>query len=412
MLQRSLFVIIIVLWCSRLSAQSISLPYSPHEYDFIDYDSSYLENFGDNPNLSRFFEKLSSLYFDGEGQVNVVQLGGSHVQGGVWPWCLRRHFESLCYENVGSYGLVFPFKVDKSNHPYFYICNVEGKWQSAKITKNADEKTIGLAGAVAYTYDSIAKISFKFSDFSKHEERFYNRIKILHDTADTAFIVHTNADSLIVDCMTDYSDGYTEIVFSTMLDTLSLEFVREDSVNNGIHLYGVIADNDLPGICYTGIGINGASTESYIKAPLLLEQIQMLKPDLLIFSIGVNDASGPNFTTSKYVSNYKRIVNKILETNPDCAIIFTTNNDFYNYRKGVNVNQPKVYDGMVELAKYYDASVWNMYRVMGGYKSINTWLKADLAKKDRIHFTTKGYNVLGGLLFDAILREYEKTLSK
>ena len=132
----------------------------------------------------------------------------------------------------------------------------------------------------------------------------------------------------------------------------------------------------------------------------------------MIFSIGVNDAAGKSFSKWMYVANYKKIANQILEVNPDCAFIFTTNNDFYHYRGGVNQHYGEVYEAMVELSKYYNASVWNMFKAMGGYKSINYWRNDKIANKDRIHFTREGYRIVAGLLFDAIIEDYEKHIIK
>jgi lysophospholipase L1-like esterase len=72
----------------------------------------------------------------------------------------------------------------------------------------------------------------------------------------------------------------------------------------------------------------------------------------------------------------------------------------------------EVYSGLIKLAENYGCSVWNMFKVMGGLKSINLWKADKLANNDRIHFTKEGYSVIAGLLFDAILRDYETHLQK
>ncbi len=402
--------ILMLLLSVRVGAQSILCPHSSYDYDFIVYDSSYLYTPGENPNLETFFEKLDRMYFDGEDDITILHLGGSHVQGGVWSWRLRRHFESLCHDTDGDFGILFPFTIAKTNHPYYYVSKTSGNWQTEKITKNITGEPIGLAGMVAYTSDSLAEISFQFTKASMKDKHKFSRAILVHDENDTCYDILTNADSLLVNCETDFTEGYTEFVFSQLLDSLSFTFVRKDTAAFPMHVYGVLVDDDAPNVKYVNIGINGASTESYLNAEKFFSHLDAVNPDLAILSVGVNDASGGNFSKEKYISNYKRIVNEILEVNPRCAIIFTTNNDFYNYRGGVNLNQPKVCEAMRELSKIYDASMWDMYNVMGGHKSIQTWYKNNLAKKDKIHFTPEGYNIVGDLLFDAILHEYERHL--
>jgi lysophospholipase L1-like esterase len=64
---------------------------------------------------------------------------------------------------------------------------------------------------------------------------------------------------------------------------------------------------------------------------------------------------------------------------------------------------------MMELAKEYGAGVWDLYGVMGGANSVHTWLKEDLMKKDKLHFTTKGYQLIGDLLFEAIMNDWQNS---
>jgi lysophospholipase L1-like esterase len=65
---------------------------------------------------------------------------------------------------------------------------------------------------------------------------------------------------------------------------------------------------------------------------------------------------------------------------------------------------------MVNLAKKYDAGMWDLFEIMGGLGSIKTWEAHDLAKRDRIHFTGEGYKLLGDLMFAALMGEYERHL--
>ena len=65
---------------------------------------------------------------------------------------------------------------------------------------------------------------------------------------------------------------------------------------------------------------------------------------------------------------------------------------------------------MYELAKKHNGAVWDMFQVMGGLKSANIWMARGLLKRDRIHFTREGYNLIGDLLFNAIMEAYENYL--
>jgi hypothetical protein len=43
-----------------------------------------LHHFGSDPYSERFFDKLDNLLRTGEGRINVVHIGGSHIQAGTF----------------------------------------------------------------------------------------------------------------------------------------------------------------------------------------------------------------------------------------------------------------------------------------------------------------------------------------
>ncbi len=50
-------------------------------------------------------------------------------------------------------------------------------------------------------------------------------------------------------------------------------------------------------------------------------------------------------------------------------------------------------------------AVWNLFEVMGGKNGMKRWYKANLAGKDRIHFTKAGYTLQGELLYEALTKQ-------
>ena len=60
-----------------------------------------------------------------------------------------------------------------------------------------------------------------------------------------------------------------------------------------------------------------------------INEINSLNPDMVIFAIGVNDASGKNFSQDEFISRYKVLISKVRAVNPDCALLFVSNNDTY-----------------------------------------------------------------------------------
>lgn len=390
-----------------VTAQQNRIPYSSDPIGYIKYDSCFLEHYGKTGSLEKFYEKLDKLCFEGNGQISILHLGGSHIQAGIWSWELRKKFENLCPGQEGAPGMVFPFSIAKTNHPYFYKSSFSGEWEISKITDKEPAEIIGLSGITAYTEDSVADIMITFNPAANIDKHNFNKISIFHNIEDTTYFLSVSPEEFMDSCTQNITSGASEFYFSKFLDTVNIKIVKKDTSDSKFFFYGAYLQNDLPGINYTGIGINGAATHSYLKAEYLKKHLTLLRPDLVILSIGVNDASCSAFSEDAYVENYCKIIDMIRDVNPDCAIILTTNNDYYYYRGGSNMHYNEVYSGMKRVAEIYGGSVWNMFIVMGGLKSINQWKKDKLANRDRIHFTKEGYSVLAGLLFDAIIKDYE-----
>jgi lysophospholipase L1-like esterase len=134
---------------------------------------------------------------------------------------------------------------------------------------------------------------------------------------------------------------------------------------------------------------------------------------LCILSIGINDASGSNFDTAQFIQNYKELIRRIKSVSPDCAILFTTNNDSYIKSRKTYHNNPNgllAEQAFLSLATYYKTGVWDLFSFMGGLGSMKKWEHDGLAQKGKVHFTPQGYRLLGDLLYNALLYEYTKYL--
>ena len=64
------------------------------------------------------------------------------------------------------------------------------------------------------------------------------------------------------------------------------------------------------------------------------------------------------------------------------------------------------------LAVSYDAALWDVFDIMGGLGSIESWEAAGLARGDRVHFTGQGYDLLGDLLFNAIVDAWKEEVRR
>lgn len=178
-------------------------------------------------------------------------------------------------------------------------------------------------------------------------------------------------------------------------------------------LTGILAENDAPGIIYTNVGINGAKVHDYFEevCPLFEKEMTYYKPDLVIFAIGINDANVQRFNDKQFREDYDRLIARFKKVNPNVAIVFETNNDMFRKVKRKkyvqHTNGEVARKSFFMLAEKHKAGVWDKFSIMGGLGSMAKWEKADLAKKDKVHFKLSGYNLLGDLFYKALIQAYQ-----
>lgn len=159
----------------------------------------------------------------------------------------------------------------------------------------------------------------------------------------------------------------------------------------------------------------GTKYSDYNELAELDDQLTKEQPDLVIISLGTNDA----FSGSSKVNFYDKIdhlIKKIKKLSVGSCILITTPSDALKYdkKKGAYIALPEIKNVANTLVKYskdHSIACWNLYEVMGGEYSIGSWVTKKLAQPDRIHFTSKGYETLAGWLFTAFTVSMQSTAS-
>ncbi|MCB0764646.1 MAG: hypothetical protein KDB84_08080 [Flavobacteriales bacterium] len=390
-------------WCA-CSAQDN--PMRTPAYPFLDLDANAMITAGDQRTWNGLLSKMDRLMFDGRGQLSIVHIGGSHVQADMWTMELRHRLQTVVPGVRAARGFIFPFNMARTNNPYWYHPEYTGRWTSVKNTVRNDASELGLAGYSVTTTDTLSELKVSFRG-EAYDGYVFDRVKVLH-AMDSSFAVEawsTDTDAVITK-RTDRLRGFTEFTYDALTDTLRLRFVRTDSTQKHFTLYGILLETDDPGFVYHAIGVNGASTSSYLRCQRFSEDLALLRPDLVVFSIGINDAHDTEFDAQRFKENYRQLIDNARKADPDVAVLLTTNTDSYLKRRTPNPNASRVRDVMRELSAEKGCAVWDTFGVMGGLGSIARWQDAGMAQRDRIHLTRAGYTVLGDLLFSALMTNY------
>ncbi len=446
----------------------------PH-YDCVNYDANKLILKGDSNKLSTFFAKLDSLALWGNTKINIVHIGGSHIQAGVFPNRMRMNFSNIQPGFGGERGAIFPYSAARTNNPKNFEINYSGEWKRCQNSRPPVTETLGIMGYSISTNDINSSITFNLNPTDFGSNWKFNKLRLLATIGDKdlmpILIVDNDTipsvyeDSTFVFYLNNFAENGTIALgkaadFDRLYDKynakLSDELIESDSTLNFINqnsknfdsqisnqnsdsleiglesdniqnpteeycttntdwkfsIMGLLPENNFNGITYHSMGVNGASLPSWLRCEKFEQQMTFIKPDLAIMAVGVNDANvtSGNFSKELFKTRYNQLLQKIYAVNPNCAVIFITNNDCVvrvgRRSYGLNKNTALVQQAMHELAEQHNGAVWDLYEIMGGFGSISVWNEVGLANKDRVHFLVPGYNLLGDMLYNAIIYEW------
>jgi LysM repeat protein len=134
---------------------------------------------------------------------------------------------------------------------------------------------------------------------------------------------------------------------------------------------------------------------------LLDDQLPALSPNLIVLDFGTNNYLYDNQVKPELGVQIEKIISDLRVMCPKALILLTSTQDLYY--KSKHVTEGITFRNLVDsLAKKNKCLFWDWYAVAGGKKSLTKWRDAGYAQSDLVHLTSKGYELKGQLLFEAI----------
>ena len=381
---------------------SVLLAQEQPEYKFINYSANVLHYDSASPSINRLFDRWEQIQQTRHGNLSIMHIGSSHVQAGSLTNTVRC---SILADNptlVGPRGMLFPYSAAaRCNNPADYRVHCPQKMILTRNVYKEHTYPLGLCGIAVTASDTVTEIAIQLNE--PRVDYATNRIVLLGNSNNGVVPrLRVGARELYPSYIDNNTDRYF-FNLSQPIDTFCIVLpCREGDL---FTVSGILLDNRQPGFTYHSIGVNGAALGDYLRCENFVRDLRLLHPDLVVFGIGINDAASPTFDTAIFRQSYLQLVDSIRSVNPDCAFIFITNNDSFRKvsrrRYKVNPNGALAREVFYRLAKDTDGAVWDQFEVMGGLNSMEKWYKAGLAQKDRVHFTTAGYQLVGSLFYQA-----------
>lgn len=392
----------------KLQAQiSLAEDSIKHKYSFIKTDKNIIQC--DSSSLFPFFEKLDQLKSGSINKVSVIHLGDSHLQADFFPGLVRRNLQKN-FGNAGR-GLITPYKVGRTNEPPNYKTSSNIKWRARRIVIEKDSLPIGISGLTIKSDSSNSKLNinvfnqdeldYGFNTLTLYHQKGYNCFNL--DIADSLGQVMTSINSQI-DTMSSLS-----AVHFNATNSISIQPQKTDSgLLKSTTIYGILLENGMPGILYHTIGINGAKYQNYNLNPMFQQQMATLHPDLIIISMGTNEAYAHLYNNAEFYAQVDSLISILRIQNPDASLLITTPGDSFKKRKYKNPNNLRAANTLINYCQKNNLCYWNWFDVMGGKGSINKWFLRGLSSKDKLHLSPKGYEVQGALLYSALIKAYHQ----
>ncbi len=389
----------------------------PQDTLCIKADRAHLVFPGNHDAFDLFYKKLAKLLVRGTNRINILHMGGSHVQAGYLTDRIRNNLTrmhdstNVFRAKAADRGTVFPFRAINTNAPTNYTISHTGQWRASKCISATQDAILGLCGIAAVTNDETASLTFRLHD----DTYSFSRIRVLgYSPQSSSFPVIAMGTDTIFPAVSDNGSGYLfHLPSPTTQCTVSFCNVSDSST---FVVRGLMPESNRPGITYSESGINGASVPAWLNCAALEKEMELLCPDLIIFGIGINDAATTydNFDPETFKDNYRKLIGRTRKVSPKAALLFITNNDCcqsMRIRKP-NLNTARVEQAFMELAEEYNGAVFDLYRVMGGQNSSAVWAQQQLMREDRVHFTESGYQTVGDLIYNALAEDFENSTSR
>lgn len=407
-----IFLAIILLSVGHLKAQNDSLP-------FINDSLNIIMNV---QGLENFIKAIETYKSGGTQELSIVHIGDSHVQAGFYSEPIRKTFQAK-YGNAGR-GLVFPYQATKTNGPADYSFGSLQLWKTRRNSIEKGNLPTGIAGHTAYNSQRISSLNFKPRDkmmIGKPKE-----IEIYHESIADSNYSYQITDSLgnEIGVFDSLKSNNQKSVFKISPNgyqwAIRPNIASKEGKSSTIFGVNLINQNGL--LMHT-IGVNGAEYEHYLRSEYFNKQLPSLKPNLIIISLGTNEAyNTKDFDPIVFEAIVDSFITVTKANNPEASIliasppsigqVIVTRNKkrrkVYQYTENKNI--PIICGILENQALKHQCSYWNFYGVMGGFNSINKWYSKGMTDKRRIHFSKKGYLIQGGLLNRALNTEIEKKI--
>ncbi len=361
--------------------------------------------------LHRFFEAAASAKQDGK-VVRILHYGDSQIENDRMTSLLRYRMQRVF--GGSGIGMVSAIPLYYGNPAFSESWT--GNWirytgfgKRDTTIEHAAYGAMMCFTSIPMPEEELPSLQFNFIQGRK-ASRFSDLRIFLHSYVDSGMVMVRYNDT-ITDTIFPVGDGYQVLNSEPGINAKKVEILF--SLDQGGRIYGISFDPP-EGVQVDNIAMRGSSGSEFSRTDqnLLDTMLKAMDPGLVILQFGGNVV--PYITNFNY---YRRVFSRELRhlrsLMPNTSILVIGPSDMATKSDGeftTFATLEPVRNVLREAALDADCGFWDMYEAMGGRNSIQDFVMAEppLATSDYIHFTNRGANLMAGMVFDAIMLEYEK----
>lgn len=176
-----------------------------------------------------------------------------------------------------------------------------------------------------------------------------------------------------------------------------------------LHLYGMALEREGPGVVYDSLGLVGARANRLLNfdGEHVRAQIAQRGTDLVVLGFGGNESSD-SISEDKYYDEFVRVIRHMRGAREDLGCLIVAPLDQAE-RVGSGIRTmraiPRIVAAQRRAARDEGCGFYDTWQAMGGEGAMRRWYRAHprLAMGDFRHATPAGYEIIGNMLYKALL---------
>ncbi len=362
-----------------------------------------LEN-AESAEFQNFIKKLQGLRNGKSEKVRMLILGDSHMQCEDFGTALNGFLGDSLGIPLAGRGFAFPYPLARSNHRSDLSFGPKEGWHGCRFTRSDNRCEWGLAGWTAHMERDSADFFWKM----KHRNFEAGDTVLLFSPPGSArshCLRMADSSGQAQNLEYDKSINAFRAIVPKRGPAMNFRIIRREPEKEFV-LQGLLRKPQSPGLI-TGIsGTNGARLDHYLLNPDFQKHMREINPDLVLISLGTNDAFTRPFGPKEIQAFLSLLLARVKAAAPSAAILLAGPPD-HCIRKGKpNPATEEVNRVFSQTAEELDFVFWNQQSAMGGRGSVFDWRCQNLSTPDLIHFSPAGYRKQALLLFRSMEKHF------